>query len=757
MADKKISQLNALAVASSESLLPIVDLTGPETKRISVLNLMGTPGPIGWSTPDTAAFTDLTLSVGATISGFTTDSTLAGNSDSNVPTEKAVKAYVESKIHGIIFGPSDSKAIVYIDVTGGLEVDPTNFYWNDSISGLNVKGNMSIGDDAYPIESLGKSLGLTINKTLTDPSISNYTGITNNILGDSTADITGITTIVSKNLSSSSLIGAYTTVVNNSYTNSGNITGSKLDVFDYNGTPNEIIGQDINIIANPSYIATGLTALKVTGFIGSSTVAQDVVGINVDMSTGAALPLSVISGDTYGIKLTSISPQCVVGNSYGLYVGVDSASSVPDYSIYVAGATSKVKFEGSLETTSIDTISLDTTSVDTFTLKLQSGATINGFSIDGTLVGNSDTVVPTEQAVKTYVDTEIASIEFSTNKIYQGLVSAEAIDSTGFSGIVFKSKDLILGDATGILVTTFYFNGYSTSNWANPQNMVDPPSLLTYAQAGTGAGTYIQINNSNTISDATATGSIIKVELGLYYQPGTGGDVQEALLYPLFGGSNEGTSLDFSGGVGNWLYYDITHDAQAPLDWTWQDLINLGSKVKVRIGAPGGNPTDYERVRMVGIRVTYANQGLVVGSKEIANFDKTGLILEYGVRVNKFSSDGTLVSNSNASIPTEKAVKTYVDEVVNGVLQHLDLMTVRTVTQDSTANSGETILVDGAGDIVIHIIPKIDGKYVIKNLTTNKVTLIPTSGSIDFESLYINHTFLKSVTVISNGANLFII
>jgi len=84
-------------------------------------------------------------------------------------------------------------------------------------------------------------------------------------------------------------------------------------------------------------------------------------------------------------------------------------------------------------------------------------------------------------------------------------------------------------------------------------------------------------------------------------------------------------------------------------------------------------------------------------------------------------------------------------------------MTVRTVTQDSTANSGETILVDGAGDIVIHIIPKIDGKYVIKNLTTNKVTLIPTSGSIDFESLYINHTFLKSVTVISNGANLFII
>jgi len=40
------------------------------------------------------------------------------------------------------------------------------------------------------------------------------------------------------------------------------------------------------------------------------------------------------------------------------------------------------------------------------------GATINEFSTDGTLAGNSDTAVPTEQAVKTYVD----SNAFSTGK-----------------------------------------------------------------------------------------------------------------------------------------------------------------------------------------------------------------------------------------------------------------------------------------------------------------------------------------------------
>jgi hypothetical protein len=40
------------------------------------------------------------------------------------------------------------------------------------------------------------------------------------------------------------------------------------------------------------------------------------------------------------------------------------------------------------------------------------GATINEFSTDGTLAGNSDTAVPTEQAVKTYVDDN----SFSTGK-----------------------------------------------------------------------------------------------------------------------------------------------------------------------------------------------------------------------------------------------------------------------------------------------------------------------------------------------------
>ncbi len=50
------------------------------------------------------------------------------------------------------------------------------------------------------------------------------------------------------------------------------------------------------------------------------------------------------------------------------------------------------------------------------TLLLPNGVAINEFSTDGTLTGNSDTAVPTEKAVKTYVDNQIGSVN-SANAI----------------------------------------------------------------------------------------------------------------------------------------------------------------------------------------------------------------------------------------------------------------------------------------------------------------------------------------------------
>ena len=72
------------------------------------------------------------------------------------------------------------------------------------------------------------------------------------------------------------------------------------------------------------------------------------------------------------------------------------------------------------------------------TLQLNLGATINEFSIDGTLVGNSDTAVPTEKAVKLYVDTQI---------------TAEDLDFAGDSGtgaVDLNSQSLTIAGGTGL-------------------------------------------------------------------------------------------------------------------------------------------------------------------------------------------------------------------------------------------------------------------------------------------------------------------
>lgn len=67
-------------------------------------------------------------------------------------------------------------------------------------------------------------------------------------------------------------------------------------------------------------------------------------------------------------------------------------------------------------------------------LKFASGATITEASIDGTLAGNSDAAVPTEKAVKTYVDTAVGGgvlgpkgviavpLSFETNEQMQTLI-----------------------------------------------------------------------------------------------------------------------------------------------------------------------------------------------------------------------------------------------------------------------------------------------------------------------------------------------
>ena len=64
------------------------------------------------------------------------------------------------------------------------------------------------------------------------------------------------------------------------------------------------------------------------------------------------------------------------------------------------------------------------------------GASVNEFSTDGTLSQNSNSKVPTQNAVKTYVDGQLASL--NSDKINEGDTSVETIDSGSDGNIQFK-------------------------------------------------------------------------------------------------------------------------------------------------------------------------------------------------------------------------------------------------------------------------------------------------------------------------------
>jgi hypothetical protein len=79
-------------------------ITGTKTFYSTLNAQAGIEGPIGGTTPDTGCFTGVWtdalgfLNSEFDIDEFSIDGTLAGNSDTAVPTEKAVKTYVDARV-----------------------------------------------------------------------------------------------------------------------------------------------------------------------------------------------------------------------------------------------------------------------------------------------------------------------------------------------------------------------------------------------------------------------------------------------------------------------------------------------------------------------------------------------------------------------------------------------------------------------------------------------------------------------------------
>ena len=84
---------------------------------------------------------------------------------------------------------------------------------------------------------------------------------------------------------------------------------------------------------------------------------------------------------------------------------------------------------------------------------------------------------------------------------------------------------------------------------------------------------------------------------------------------------------------------------------------------------------DRDRDTRVDTDEGFADQDTIrfdAAGSEMATITANGLALPNGARIDEFSTDGTLAGNSDISVPTERAVKTYVDQLTFDEIKDAD-------------------------------------------------------------------------------------
>ncbi len=123
---------------------------------------------------------------------------------------------------------------------------------------------------------------------------------------------------------------------------------------------------------------------------------------------------------------------------------------------------------------------------------------------------------------------------------------------------------------------------------------------------------------------------------------------------------------------------------------------NLGSSTKLEFenGDEAGTHTFYRfenRSDYLRFEVDTDFLEPTIGYETIMNLGRLGLSMEIGTRINEFSADVTLNGNSDNAVPTERAVKTYVDNSINAITSEKSITIPAT---DFTGNQSDTHFVN---------------------------------------------------------------
>ena len=166
----------------------------------------------------------------------------------------------------------------------------------------------------------------------------------------------------------------------------------------------------------------------------------------------------------------------------------------------------------------------------------------------------------------------------------------------------------------------------------------------TDAVTETPAGLINGVNTSYTVANTPETGSMSLFLNGLYQEEGSGKD------YLLTGSAIE---FNVAPDTDDILIASYIKSAGGASELILDTLVDADADTKVEVE----QSADEDKVRITTLGV------------ERAFIDATGLTLENGTNINEFSIDGTLAGDSDNALPTEKAVKAYVDAVKESTIE----------------------------------------------------------------------------------------
>jgi len=454
--------------------------------------------------------TSLTGASGASVTEFSTDGTMGGNSATAVPTESAVKTYVDTQI-------TAQDLDFQGDSGGALAIDL------DSET-LTIAGGTGLS-------TVGSGNGVTVSLDNTAVTAGNYG--TTTAIPVITVDAQGRIT------------AATTAAISTSWTLTGD-SGSQViaggDTVDVAGGTNitTVASATDTLTVNLDTTLTSMTAGTFSGQVSAGTLTDGAISIASGTLTGgvAGTFSGALQGGTVTDGTLSINSGSITSGVAGSFSGALTAGSFTDgAATLTSGALSGVTTIGASGLATVGSLTDGTATLSSGSLTgavnvTASGTVQFGSLSDGvvtatgfqTTLTDSDTIIPTSGAVKDYVDAVATAADLDFQGDSGGALSidldSEVLDIAGGSNITTTGSgntltvalDATVSGLTSVSATTVT-DGVASLSSGSLTGIVDLTTSGNMIVGGnlTVSGTTTSVNSTNT----TIADTLVVLQSGL--------------------------------------------------------------------------------------------------------------------------------------------------------------------------------------------------------------------------------------------------